>query len=60
MDIKQRIDELTEQEAKNALKKLVRFTDYMRCIDCPMIDYCHAPRFSEKCKTKIFEWVMGQ
>jgi len=59
MDIKQRIDNLTEAEAKVALYYLVNFVGATAiCKTCPLHQDCFDSMTAKSCKDMFLDWCI--
>ena len=61
MDIKKRIDDLTEKQAKTALYSLVNLVGATTmCNRCILSAYCYKSDKEIKCKDKFLAWSIGE
>ena len=61
MDIKERIDALTEAEAKAVLKWFIGFsTVFVDCDECPFEDSCQNGETVKECERRFFEGVLNE
>ena len=60
MDIKTRIDKLSEQEAKAALGKAIHeLWKQVECNNCPCEDVCWMAGY-DRCSNHLFDWLIEE